>query len=155
LRVPRRFLLQLVLALATHSAIARESLAECPGLSPVEALKDAPLAFVGDLVRVDDWGIATLRVIERLKGKVPDEVVVRDGVQGIESWPVFTQPGRYLVFIEPCLRIIDSEWPPHPFDIPVWCPETRLLRSVNAKELLQLQKYVHANRKTLSPGELK
>jgi hypothetical protein len=147
--------LQLLLVLATHIAVVRESLAECPGLTPVGALKDAPIAFVGDLVRVDDWGLATLRVIERLKGKVPDEVVVLDVARGLESWPVFTEPGRYLVFVEPCPRTIDSEWPPHPFDIPFPCPETRLLSSVNAKELLQLRKYVHANRKILAPGDLK
>ncbi len=127
--------------------------AECPILEPTEALKYVPVSFVGDLLGVES-GLARLRVIERLKGKVPDKVAVWDAPRSIDSSPVFTQPGRYLVFAEhlssnePALR--GGE-----FAIPWRCPQTRLLSDVNARQLLALQRYVRVNRKTLAPGKPK
>jgi hypothetical protein len=153
--VSKWFVVSTVAAVAMTLTFVRALYAECPNLTPTEALKHAPIGFVGDLVQVDKWGLATVRVIERLKGKIPNEVVVRDGVKGLESWPVFTQPGRYLVFMQPCDPTTETGWPPHDWDILDDCPETRLLSSVNAKELLALRRYVHANRKTLAPGESK
>jgi hypothetical protein len=147
--------MRLLVALAVTSfGNVRQLSAECLRLEPTAALKyHADVAFVADLLRVDS-GIATLRVTERLKGKVPDEVVLLDGSPGINSRPVFIQPGQYLVFAEH-FSSDEPVWQEIKFAIPLTCPQTRLLKDVNARELKSLQAYVKINRKALDPGELK
>jgi hypothetical protein len=147
----------LVYGLTVVPAIALE----CTEFNAINELERRTVVFVGDLVVVPETypeilgaaGVGTFRVVERLKGKVPDQAFVLDSAKdGYEGWPVLTTPGRYLVFADPLLPEV-AERIGAEFEIPMSCPKTRLLRELSMKDVLLLRRYVYANRERLAPGK--